>query len=411
MDSENVDRIHLNFHGTAASISLYEVALALLVFLDRISRLKAWDSESWASTFVDVVQLGIYILLFVLLIKNHYSFEMLFAIGLSLILLIAGYFVTREAVFIRDLLLLVAAKDISFNKILKSLRYSLSLVMLIAVLSVLFGFADMAVQRRGGLALGFSHPNQAALVLTIILLLWLAEKHKTFKSSDFVFALIATTIIYIVTKSRTPLALAVLVVVVGIIYKNYPSLKIGKGLIKVLIVMPILCLAFTVVTAYLLPMNSIVNRLDLLLSNRIFLNWYAINHHGMRLFGQIVNLTEGSGTTFNEIRGIWSSLITVDNSYTLALVSLGIIPTFVFVGWSCFSQKQIVVKGDLFLLILGTVFCIYGITEAQMIDVFNNFMLLFAMASVSEDSSRSSSYSFDPSIELASERSFIDESR
>ena len=162
MDNENVGRIHLNFHGTAASISLYEVALALLVFLDGISRLKAWDSESWASTFVDVVQLGIYVLLFVLLIKNHYSFEMLFAIGLSLILLIAGYFVTREAVFIRDLLLLVAAKDISFNKILKSLRYSLSLVMLIAVLSVLFGFADMAVQRRGGLALGFSHPNQAA---------------------------------------------------------------------------------------------------------------------------------------------------------------------------------------------------------------------------------------------------------
>lgn len=117
MDNENVGRIHLNFHGTAASISLYEVALALLVFLDGISRLKAWDSESWASTFVDVVQLGIYVLLFVLLIKNHYSFEMLFAIGLSLILLIAGYFVTREAVFIRDLLLLVAAKDISFNKI------------------------------------------------------------------------------------------------------------------------------------------------------------------------------------------------------------------------------------------------------------------------------------------------------
>lgn len=60
MDNENVGRIHLNFHGTAASISLYEVALALLVFLDGISRLKAWDSESWASTFVDVVQLGIY---------------------------------------------------------------------------------------------------------------------------------------------------------------------------------------------------------------------------------------------------------------------------------------------------------------------------------------------------------------
>lgn len=76
-----------------------------------------------------------------------------------------------------------------------------------------------------------------------------------------------------------------------------------------------------------------------------------------------------------------------------------------------FSQKQIVVKGDLFLLILGTVFCIYGITEAQMIDVFNNFMLLFAMASVSEDSSHLSSYSFDPSIELASERSLIDGSR
>ena len=46
-----------------------------------------------------------------------------------------------------------------------------------------------------------------------------------------------------------------------------------------------------------------------------------------------------------------------------------------------------------------------------MIDVFNNFMLLFAMASVSEDSSYLSSYSFEPSIELTSERSLIDGSR
>lgn len=95
-------------------------------------------------------------------------------------------------------------------------------------------------------------------------------------------------------------------------------------------------------------MNSIVNRLDLLLSNRIFLNWYAINHHGMRLFGQIVNLTEGSGTAFNEIRGIWNSLITVDNSYTLHLYPSESFRLLFLSDGPVFLRSKLLLKGICF---------------------------------------------------------------
>lgn len=373
-----------NRHGElnrfARRVSLYEVSLCLLVFSNDITRLSVWSAGSWVDTIVNVIQLGIYLLLFVLIIKRRFSTETFMLVALSLVLFVIGFLTTRDAVYIRDLLLIVAAKDIPFNCIVKSIRYSLTIVVVVALLSVVFGCVDVEVYRRGGYALGFAHPNQAALTLTIILLLWLAERHDSLKASDLLLACCATFVTYYLTRSRTALLLSVFAVGVSALYKQHPRLKMRKAFLVFIVFLPVISLLFTVLTAYLLPSSRIVNHLDLLLSNRIFLNWYAIGHHGMSLFGQIVDLTEGSGTTYNEIRGIWNSLITVDNSYTLSLVSLGIMPTLVFTAWCCHAQKTIVAKGDYFLLLIAGLFYVYGLTEAQMIDVFNNFMLLFTFA-------------------------------
>lgn len=365
-------------------VPLYQWSLAFLFISEGITKLSVWQSGTLLDIVINVVQLLVYALLTIRIIQNPPSkMTILFAV-MSFLVFVGGYLTTRNAVFVRNLLLVLAAKDISFNSILKYLRWALSLVVLIALLTVAFGMGNMEVQRRGGVALGFVHPNQAALLLTMLLFLWIAEKRNHFTPDDFIVASLAVLMIYAITKSRTSFVLGILAMIVQVIATFKPTVKTNVPIKIALVLLPIACVLFTVLTAIILPYNNIANKIDTLLNNRVFLNWYAFEHHGVTLFGQIVNLNEGSGTVYNAIRGIGNSLITVDNSYTLSLVVLGVLPTFVFVAWLTLAEKKIGDTGSILLAFLGAVFCIYGLVEAQMIDVFNNYMMLIIFSSVSD---------------------------
>lgn len=360
------------------TITIFESCLALLVLLDGISRLSVWPSGGSAGLFVNVLQLCLYALLVIDLVRRKYPFSTYLAVGMSAAVFLLGWLQTHDSVFIRDVLLIVAARDTPFEKTVHTMRITMSLVVCIGILTVVFGFVGLGVYRRGGVSLGFAHPNQLALMLTVIALMWLAERRKYLTGKDLTFATIWALVTYLITRSRTPLLLMMAVIILGVVQVRNPGRHVGKVLAIMAPLVPILCLLFTYMTAVLLPLSQFVNQLDLLLSNRIWLNWYAFSHYDITMFGQVIDLTAGTGTVYNEIRGVWNSSITVDNTYTLSLLSLGLIPTLGFVCWNTFSLKRAVNSGDFYLVVLGIVLCVYGITEAQMMDVYNNFVLLSA---------------------------------
>lgn len=358
------------------SITLFEICLSLLVLSDGLSRLVIWPSDGMANTLVNLMQLGLYALLAIDLVRRRYSVSTYICVVVSAAIFILGWSRTHDSVYIRDVLLIVAAKDVPFERTVRAMRITITVVVCIAVLTVIVGIAPIITYRRGGLSLGFAHPNQLALILTVIVLMWLAERRKQLQGKDLAVAGAWSFVTYAITRSRTPLILMGVVILLGVAQVRKPNRTVGKFLSIVAPSVPLLCLLFTYVTAMLLTSSQLVNRLDLILSNRIWLNWYAFSHHDLTLFGQVVDLTAGSGTVYNEIRGVWNSLVTVDNTYTLSLITLGLVPTLVFIVWNTFSLKKLADSGDFYLVVLEVALCIYGITEAQMMDVFNNFVLL-----------------------------------
>lgn len=377
-------------------ITVFELCLALLVLSDGLSRLSVWPSDSVGDLLVNGFQLCLYVLIAVDLVMRRYSFSTYLCVGISAGIFLLGWFQTHDSVFIRDVLLIVAARGTPFERTVRAMRIMLSVVVCIGLLTVIFGFATTKTYRRGGLSLGFSHPNQLALILTVIILMWLAERRKTLAWSDIGLTIIWALVTYSITRSRTPMLLVTAVIVLGFAQVKNPHRHVGGILAFVAPMVPALCLIFTCVTAKLLTSSPLVNDLDILLSNRIWLNWYAFSHYDITPFGQIIDLTAGTGTVYNEIRDLWNSAITVDNSYTLSLLELGLLPTLCFICWNTFSLKKSADSGDFYLVILGIALCVYGITEAQMMDVFNNFALLSAFSFGAE---RSPSFGHETSNE------------
>lgn len=359
-------------------LSLFEVSLGLLVLLDGLGRLTIWPDSMSLSNVVNVLQLCLYALLAIGIVRSGYSVKTHVAIGLSAVIFLAGWVQTHDSVFIRDVLLIVAASGAPFERTIRSMRYSLSAVLATGIITAACGLVPMESFRRGGLALGFGHPNQLALVLTTICLMWLAERRYSLRWKDIFTASLWTIVTFIVTQSRTPIMLMIVVIAVGIVQLRNGRRRVGRIVTLIAVLLPMACLSFTYLTAMVLPYNAFVNQLDLVLTNRIWLNWYAFTHHGIALFGQLVDLTADSGTVFNELRGTGHNSITVDNTYALSLLILGLLPTLCYICWNTFCLKRVADSGDFFILVLGIVYCLYGLTEAQMMDVFNNFVLLGA---------------------------------
>lgn len=364
-------------------VSCFGCCLFLLLLMDGLSRLTIWPSGGLINTFVNAFQLVIYLVLAFDIIRKHYSPVTYLCVFVSLVLLLIGWSQTRDSVYIRDILLIVAAQGASFEGTARTMRRTVSITVIAGVLTALLGYATTRTYHRGSdirYTLGFSHPNQLALMLAIIALLWLAERHARLNWIDLLFLTLWTAMTFEITRSRTATALLVFMLVVCAIQVAFPRRSVGGLFTAIAVITPPACLLFTYVSAHLISDNGFLKSLDRLLGNRIWLNWYAFTNHGIPLFGQVVDLSEGTGTVYNDLTGTWNNAITVDNTYALSLVRLGLIPTLVFIVWNMFALKRIAERGDRCLLAMGIVFCIYGITEAQMLDVFNDFILLGAYA-------------------------------
>ncbi|MDD3224291.1 MAG: hypothetical protein PHX70_06225, partial [Clostridium sp.] len=132
--------------------------------------------------------------------------QLVIFIFLGIILLI-GYRQSGMSSFFRNLLLILAAKDIPYKRILHTCRIAISSTFFISICLFVLGVSNSGVIRRGYAALGYEHPNVAAQVMTTIGLLWLAEIGTKVTIKHYIKIELLSIIIFFLTGSRTAVIL------------------------------------------------------------------------------------------------------------------------------------------------------------------------------------------------------------
>lgn len=357
--------------------SIYLICLILLTLNSELVKLIYFKNCTNYIHVMNYVEAIADVGLIYIILRKGYSVKQLLGITCITILLFIGYIESGMSSYFRSVLLIVAAKDIPFNKIIRTIRYTVETVLIISI--VIF-IMDSTPSQYNGVAFGYNHPNVLGGVLLIICLLWLAEYSYKIKNISLIVCFVAIGIL-LLTRSRTPsLLLLLFPIIFYSLRKSERKVRYWTIVCFISEYAQLFLFAITYLSAAMLEKYIYIQKLDLLLENRIFLNYYALVNKGIKMFGQNVSLTQTG--VYNNIRNLYNWSVTVDSTYMTSLIIMGLIPSAIFTVGYILSMKKCLKYRNYTLVTIGIMLAIYGFAETHVMNVYNNFIYLGILASM-----------------------------
>ena len=360
------------------SIPLFNGISFLLIILNEISRIYVFSNSKSLDLLINFLQIPLYFGLLYLIIDKKYKFKELIFLGAIGVLLLIGYISSGQASFFRGFLIILVSKNLPLSRILKTCRIALTFIVVLSVLLWMVGISDSGIGRRGAIAIGFAHPNVAAQFIMMICLMWTMERNDKLCLKDYLLIEIVALVTFLVTGSRTSAIVIVLIPFIVVFIKHILKHKNIKKLPALLLMLTqTVIIAFAYLSAKYLETSYFLQRLDLIFSNRLFLNYYVLKQYGIKLFGQNVILSDMSGTVYNNIRNLYNWNITCDCSYMASLIIMGLIPTIIVMIGYILLIKKAIKNHDYMIISVAVLLALYSFTESRMLEIYCNFVYFY----------------------------------
>ena len=367
----------MNFRKT----KLIYIILFLLVFMNKLTTIYVFSQMDFLGTVIDFVQVPMYGGLIYIIAQKEYSLKELMVFLVVGILLLIGYIVSGQAAYFKGFLLIIASKNIPYRKILNVCRKALTFVLGLGVFLFVIGISNSGLSRRGVSGLGFGHPNVTAQLLMIIILLWVSEKAGKLKPIHYIGIELSGLITFLLTDSKTSTIVIFSIPFVMVFSEKIMSRTWYSKVPKFLMTYSqLLVMLFTYLSARFLETSSILKTLDLVFTNRLFLDYYALNKFGIKLFGQNVTLSDNSGTIYNNIHGWYNWSVTCDCSYMATLLVMGFIPTVIILIGYILLMKKAIKRHNYMIMSVALLLAIYSFCESQMLEVYSSFVYFYLIA-------------------------------
>ena len=311
--------------------------------------------------FFNIIVVGL--LLVKIIFFQSYRKKEIVVIAIISGLLLVSAINARQIDFLLSWLFIVAAKNIRFQKIAKEV-VCMTLIILpcMAGLSmggiienVVFLRADMSVRY----SLGYSNPNTVGAMILQLCVAWGIYRNRKYGVKDIIATMMVAVIVNILIDCRSAMLLVVmfcgLVILFGrIIKRRRLVMYFCKSL---LIIAPV----FSIVSAvYFSFENKILSIYNDLTSWR---GYYAYNYYktyGFSIIGQNVE----------KLRAY------LDNAYVHGAIIYGVVPLCIYLLGLWILVKRTWEKEDLIVLISVAIYCLYGLAEARIFIITNNFLLI-----------------------------------
>lgn len=353
--------------------SIYHACVTVMFFLVAFKNLAIISSYGEIKALVSLLELICDFVLFIVYITKVRNLKgaAIFIALVSLCLISA--WCSKSFLAIKGLLLVVGATNEDYPSILKSGSKAIFLVMIIGLCCQLLGIPSSDF-RRGGLSLGFVHPNQAALFsVELILMLYVSNDLRGISQKyDWLYWLFGIGCIF-ATGSRTALFSVVLSVGLSLLIKSTNLIETNPFRF-IFGSMPFLLLVFSFVSAYTLFDSTLFQKMDYVLSNRIWLNWFALNTFDISAFGREISLHVAG--VHNTLRDTWNITTTVDCTYVAASLSYGVFGISMWLMGYHLAFRRAWNARKASVVAALVIFSLYAFSESQLTDVLINFGLI-----------------------------------
>lgn len=320
-------------------IKKYSSNIYILAIIIYVLAFILLDNTVLASNYSTIFSIIKYVAVFIVLIKilvcdiTKYTTR---TFGILLILFIYFTFISfycDNRYFLQLLVLIVGAKNVSFEKIVKYVLISEILLLTTLIILSLTGVITNFSSIRYGLmryALGFKYTSSISGYIWGISLLFVFLKNKKLKTVDY-FGLIGVNyIFYLLTASRngfySSIILLVLVMIYNIFEKYQP--KINNIITYIAKFLPLMLVIFSIAISLMYnPKNEFMVKVNKNFSGRLNLQNKAVQTYPINLFGRNIEWVTNYDIKLNKKKYKSSDMNFVDNSYINILLNFGIVFT------------------------------------------------------------------------------------
>lgn len=307
--------------------------------------------------------------------KDIFKEKKYIVFGLVALITLICYCFTKDATFIRLVLLISCIYFIDFDYFVKA-DVSIKIALIVSTI-ILCGFgiipdqisyrADKYVRH----SMGFKNPNLLSLYLTVIIfeVMYLLKNKKIILFSVGVLALVIFE--YIVLNTKT----TALIIPIGLLFYIVYSKKNNiikrcfenKGIKILVYCLPMILSISAVLSIFIFKINpDLINFLNKITSGRIEYWTQFFNEYGFSILGK-------------NVPDILHIRYVLDNTYLKLLIKFGIIQFIIFIIVLFLNTKKGYVYKKYDLLFFIVMLEIYGAMESiVMIPGINIFMLYFA---------------------------------
>ena len=324
----------------------------------------------------------IFIILKVVFTNSKYNIRELTCITIIFLAFILSWLESGYAAVLDIGLLMIAAKDIDFDKIVMTYFIESLIFLVIVVISVKLGIIDNLVTSRQDSMVernsyGFIYATEFAATIVWIIISYIYIYRNEYKISNIVVCCIGAYITYFKADARmsTIILVSILIFELGLKKFSFLKNKLFTIIIQILAKysMFICALVSFLLTIFYNSSSNSMNKLNVLFTGRLELQHMGFLDYGFKMFGQRVDMV---GMSIDYANSIIKNYFYIDNAYIQMGMRYGIIFILIMSIVFFMTEKNAIKNRDYIYLYLLIILAINGLVEQHIFLIaYNPFLI------------------------------------
>ena len=305
---------------------------------------------------------------------KKYKIKQFYKIIIISIFVLYSSFKTNYYVILIAWLIIIGLKESNLKKniylIFKTQVIFVLLNCFISIILYLIGFSnDLFITVRRGeefFNFGFNHVNTFSIIVSNIIFIWIWLNYNKLKKIHLSLLLLIFIILFLITDTRT--SFFIQLITLFLVYLSKANMFEGGIRYIAKILFPLLGVGMLVLSHLYYSDNIIAMFFNKILTGRIHFSSYALHNFGFTLFGEERFFNLVTWDPFWKLNGF-----TFDNLYAQLFFHLGVF----WFGLISYCIYKVVNKIDYISVIMLISWCLYGVTETQILYGILGYQLFF----------------------------------
>ncbi len=339
------------------------------------------------STIFRLIRLVSIALVMMKIMTDKYSINQLAIIFITLILFGFSLIESTYSILLEYTILIIGAKDISFNRIVKVFFKVELILLIITIISSNIGIIEDLVYIRSKNnkyrhSFGVGYPTDFVAHIFFLCLAYVYIKGKNIKWYNNIIICLIAIVTYYFCDTRLDSILIFVITIISLLYKynkiNFKNVFVKYGLVFAFLICEVVSIYLSINYD---STNEVYVQMNKLLSSRLRIGNMMYNDYGVNLFGQYIDDHGAGGSVVFQ----YDEYNYIDCSYLRILLKYGLLISIIITIINIFMAKKLYKTQNYYLLLLSLLISVNSMIAQHYIDFSYNFLLLVYLSKLDDN--------------------------